>query len=69
MATDAGGTYGCRTNEKFVVLDEFGQPVPDGYGSVVMDYKFTTDPSVATYRDKAHYIDLPVDGQTKRVWF
>jgi hypothetical protein len=69
MATDAQGTYGCRTNEKYVVLDEYGQPVPNGMGSVTMDYKFTTDPGVMTYRDKAHYIDLPVNGQTKRVWF
>lgn len=69
MATDASGTYGCRTNEKYMLTDEYGAPVHDGNGGVAMDYRFTTDPSVMTYRDKAYYIDLPMNGQTRRVWF
>ncbi|MCA0248264.1 MAG: hypothetical protein LCH93_16750 [Proteobacteria bacterium] len=66
---DASGTYGCLANEATVKLDEFGQPVPDGNGSVLMERQFTMDPSVMTYRDKAHYFDLPVNGQTRRIWF
>jgi hypothetical protein len=69
MAVDETGAWGCRSNEKYVVLDEHGQPVPDGMGSVVYDHRFTTDPSVMTHREKTHYFDLTFDGQTTRVWF
>jgi hypothetical protein len=69
QSQDSSGTYGCRANVATPVLDQYGQPVPDGNGSIAMEYKFTTDSSVMTYRDKAHYLDLPVEGQTRRVWF
>jgi hypothetical protein len=69
MALDETGAWGCRSNDKYVVLDEYGQPVPDGMGGVVYDHKFTTDPSVMTHREKTHYFDLTFDGQTTRVWF
>lgn len=69
MAVDETGAWGCRSNDKYVVLDEHGQPVPDGMGGVVYDHKFTTDPSVMTHREKTHYFDLTFDGQTTRVWF
>lgn len=68
-AQDAGGSYGCRANVATQMVDEYGQPVWDGNGGVATEHKFTTDPSVMTYRDKAHYLDLPINGETRRVWF
>lgn len=68
-ALSGEGVYGCRANEATMVLDQFGQPVPDANGAVLMEYKFTTDPSIATMRDKANYLDVTVNGQSQRVWF
>jgi hypothetical protein len=69
MALGETVASGCRSNAKYIVLDEHGQPVPDKMGGVVYHQKFTTDPSVITHREKTPYFDLTFDGQTTRVWF